>query len=80
MGKKREKITYVDDGRTLADMSGVKGGFRLPERNPYLPRASMKDQWETYKNAVKMMITPMLAVIVGIGIVYMLVYVAFTLM
>ena len=80
MGKKKEKITYVDDGRTIADMSGIKGGFRLPERNPYQPRASMKAQWETYKNAVKMMITPMLVVIVGICIIYMLVWVAFTLM
>ena len=80
MGKKKEKITYIDDGRTIADMSGVKGGFRLPDRDPYRPRASMKEQWETYKNAVKMMITPMLTVVVGICIVYMLVWVAFVLM
>ena len=77
MGKKKEKITYIDDGRTIADMSGVKGGMRLPERQPYRPRASLKEQWQTYKNAVKMMITPMLVVIVGICIIYMLLSVVF---
>lgn len=77
--KKKEKIRYIDDGRTIADMSGVGGG-RLPQRNPLLPRASLKEQWQTYIAAVKMMLTPMLVVIVGICIVYMVLHAVFWLM
>ena len=75
MGKK-EKITYVDDGRTLADMSGVTGGF---SRKPSY-RASFKEQWKTYWNAVKLMFVPMLVVICALCIIYMLIYVAFLFM
>lgn len=71
MGKKKEKVTYIDDGRTIADMSGVGGG-RLPKRPEGMPRASLKEQWQTYKAAVKMMIVPMLTVLTGIGIIYMI--------
>ena len=74
MGKKKEKITYIDDGRTLADMSGVKGG--IPTRSP-LYRASFKEQWKTYWSAVKLMFGPMLVVICALCIIYMLLYAAF---
>ncbi len=79
MGKKKEKVTYVDDGRTLADMSNV-GGRRLPSRNPSHPRPEWKDVWKTYFAAVKMMIGPMLVVIVGLCIVYMIAYFIFSVM
>ena len=71
MGKriKKEKITYIDDGRTLADMSGVTGG-RLGRRNPNAPRPAAKDVWSTYWNAVKMMFLPMLATIGAICIIF----------
>ena len=74
MGKKKEKITYIDDGRTLADMSGV-GGSRLNDRNPYRPRPEFKEVWKTYWNAVKMMIKPMLVVIGALVLVYLIMYV-----
>ncbi len=75
MGKKpkKEKVRYYDDGRTLADMSGVSGP-RL-SRNPNKPRSSLKEQWKTYWSAVKRMFVPMLFVIVALCIVYMLAYV-----
>ena len=76
MGKKKEKITYVDDGRTIADMSGVSGGGRLNDRNPYRPSPKFKDVWKTYWGAVRMMIKPMLIVIAAISIVYLLSYLA----
>ncbi len=78
MGKKpkKEKVRYYDDGRSLADMSGVPGP-RLSRSNPYKPRASFKEQWKTYWGAVKMMFVPMLFVIVCLGIVYMLAWVYF---
>lgn len=70
--KKKEKITYIDDGRTLADMSGVSAGMRLSNRNPARPRPRAKDVWSTYWNAVKMMFFPMLAVMGGIVIIYLI--------
>lgn len=71
MGKKikKEKITYIDDGRTLADMSAIPGG-RLGSRNPYGPRSSAKDKWNTYWSAVRMMFLPMLATIGAICVIF----------
>lgn len=78
MGKKKEKIRYIDDGRTLADMSGV--GARLPKRNGATPRPDPKEVWKTYWNAVKMMFVPMLVVIAGLIVVYLIAYALFMLM
>lgn len=76
MGKKKEKITYVDDGRTIADMSDVHSGSRLGDRNPYRPKPKFKDVWSTYWNAVRMMVKPMLVVIAAMAVVYLLAYLA----
>jgi hypothetical protein len=73
MGKKKEKIRYVDDGRTIADMSGVSGP-RLGNRNPYRPRPSAREVWKTYWNAVKMMIGPLIVVVTGICVVYLILW------
>ena len=75
MGKKKEKVTYVDDGRTIADMSGVSGS-RLGNRNPYKSAPKFKDVWRTYWAAVRMMIRPMLVVIAFLAIFYLLAYLA----
>lgn len=77
MGKKREKVTYIDDGRTLADMSGVSG-VGLP-RNPVRPKNRFKDVWATYWNAVKMMFLPMLVVIGALVVIYSVIYLLFSL-
>ena len=69
--KKKEKITYIDDGRTIADMSGVSSGPQL-RRSPGRPHPGFKAVWNTYWNAVKMMFMPMLAVICGLIIIYMI--------
>jgi len=76
MGKnkgKKEKVRYYDDGRTVADMSGVKDR-RLPGGDPLRPRATAKEKWDTYWNAVKMMFGPMLVVLVGLCILFMIGY------
>ena len=78
MAKKKEKIRYVDDGRTIADMSGISGP-RLGDRNPYRPRPSAKEVWKTYWNAVKMMIGPMITVVCALGVIYMILYFVFLL-
>ncbi len=78
MGKKnkKEKITYIDDGRTLADMSGIPGG-RLGRRNPGAPRSTAKEKWDTYWSAVKMMFLPMLATMGAICIIFAILYLVF---
>jgi hypothetical protein len=77
MSKKKEKITYVDDGRTIADMSAMRNGTRLHDRNPYRPKPKFKDVWKTYWSAVRMMVKPMLVVIAAMAVVYLLAYLAF---
>ena len=76
MAKKKDKVKYVDDGRTLADMSGLKSGPRLGS-NPYRQPLKFKDVMRTYFSAVKMMFGPMLVVIVGLGIAYMVAWFVF---
>ncbi|MBQ3589655.1 MAG: hypothetical protein II980_04300 [Clostridia bacterium] len=70
--KTKKKITYVDDGRTIADMSAV-GGKKASEKKQ---GSNLKSQWQTYKDTVKMMFVPMLIVLgiiaVAFGIVYLL--------
>lgn len=75
--KRKEKITYIDDGRTIADMSNVGSGSRLPSRPHYVPRAPFKEQAKTFFGAMKMMFTPMLVVIVAICVLYMILYAIF---
>ncbi|MBQ2892659.1 MAG: hypothetical protein IJE24_00835 [Oscillospiraceae bacterium] len=77
MGKKKEKITYVDDGRTLADMSGLSG-TRLT-RSAGKPASRFKEAWKTYWNAVRMMFLPMLAVIGALVVLYGVMYLIFSL-
>ncbi len=57
---KKEKVIYIDDGRTIADMSGL-----APRRDWFKKgtTSSFKDIWRTYFSAVKMMIKPMLVVL-----------------
>ena len=73
MEKKKEKVTYVDDGRTIADMSALDGRRKPSERKdpkrqaaPHLlpgRHSTLKEQAQTYFAAVRMMFLPMLVVI-----------------
>lgn len=74
--KKKEKITYIDDGRTIADMSGVSSGPRLGGSGSR-PAPDPKEVWKTYWGAVKMMFVPMLVVVCAIVILYMILYAVF---
>lgn len=77
MGKKKEKITYVDDGRTVADMSGVTSGFRSSARPKYQPPASVKEQLSTFFGAMKMMFLPMLTVVGALVVIYLIIMLFF---
>lgn len=70
--KKKEKVIYVDDGRSLADMSGVTSPGLSGNSARY--RASFKEQWQTYWSAVKMTVKPMLLVIAALCIAYGILY------
>lgn len=73
--KKKNKTVYVDDGSRIADMSS----FRAPAKagNQSRPRASFKEQFQTYINAVKLMFLPMLAVLgmLALALAFFLVYI-----
>ncbi len=73
---KKEKIHYVDDGRTIADMSAVSGG-RLPKRPKGVPGSTWKEKWQTYIGAVKMMLGPMIAVITVLVVIYLILWAVF---
>lgn len=73
---KKPKVSYIDDGRSLADMSAV-GGRRLPKRGT---SASFGEIWSTYWSAVRMMVKPMLVVIACLCAVYTLLALAFRFM
>ena len=76
MGKKekKEKVTYIDDGRTLADMSGVRGGFS--RKGSDRPPIRFGDAWRTYWDSFKMMLLPALVLIGGMGALYFLMWLA----
>lgn len=78
MGKKKEKITYIDDGRTIADMSNVSGGFFHKSRPEWHPRPSVKEVWNTYWAAVKLMVRPMLVAVGGLTVIFVILYILFS--
>ena len=75
---KKKKPQYVDDGRTIADMSGVTGMKKRPDKfdNLERPDSSFKAQWKTYWSTVKVMLLPMFIVLgiicVAFGLMYIL--------
>lgn len=74
---KKQKITYIDDGRTIADMSV------LPQRSSLTKGgtvSSFKDIWRTYWQATKMMFLPTLAAVGLLLVIYLIVTVIFWLM
>ena len=78
--EKKEKITYIDDGRTFADMSnvhGLGGEFKFSKMGT---TSSPKDIWNTYWSAVKFMFKPMLVVIGFLCALFGMAYIAFVMM
>lgn len=72
---KKEKIKYIDDGRTIADMSGVSGG--TPQWAKRGTSSSFKDIRRTYWSAVRMMFKPMLVVIGFLLVAFLIVTLIF---
>lgn len=74
---KKEKVTYIDDGRTIADMSGLQQG---PSWTRGGTTSSFKEIWRTYWQATKMMFLPTLAIVGMLLVVYLIVMFIFWLM
>ena len=81
--KKKPKTVYIDDGRTICDMSaldrarGKSSDTSLAQ--PKQPsqgrvRASVKEQLRTYFEAVKMMLLPMLVVLGVISVAFFIMW------
>ena len=78
--KKKEKITYIDDGRSFADLSNVHGLGGDIKFSKIGTTSSPRDIWNTYWDAVKFMFKPMLVVIGFLCVLFGLAYIAFTFM
>ena len=81
--KKKDRVIYIDDGSTIADMSGtsrpnpILGGRNSINRgNTNKRRGTAMEQWNTYKSAVRQMFLPMLVVMgiltVAFGVMYLI--------
>ncbi len=76
--KQREKIRYIDDGSTIADMSGLHPARPRPrprrDGGKPAPVTRRGQIWQTYKDAVRSMLAPMLVFIGGMSLVFLLVW------
>ena len=77
--KKKEKITYIDDGRSFADLSNVQGmsGMKFSKTGT---TSSPKEIWDTYWAAVRFMFKPMLVVMGFLTVIFFLTYIIFMFM
>lgn len=66
--KKEQKIIYIDDGSTVADMRGTYG-----KKGPPKPRSTFREKARTYFSVVKKMILPLLATLLAFTVVYLIV-------
>ena len=68
--KSKNKTVYVDDGRRIADMSGLYGSSPAGRNT-----SSFKEQFKTYISTVKLMIVPMFITIGIIAAAFLLLYI-----
>ena len=62
--KKEQKIVYIDDGSTVADMSGTR-----KQKTPR-QKATFKEQAHTFFTVMKKMVVPMLITLLVLTIMY----------
>ncbi len=65
--EKKQKIVYIDDGSTVADMSGT-----FKKKRPPRQKSTAKEKMRTYFSVVKKMILPMLCTLLAFTLVYFL--------
>ena len=62
--KKEEKIIYIDDGSTIADMSGTHKG-KAPRQ-----KSTAREKARTYFTVVKKMILPLICTLLAFSVVF----------
>ena len=72
--KKKQKTAYIDDGSTIANMSWL-GSSKFSRIEGARPNASLREQFKTYTEAVKMMFLPMCAVLGILALAFLIVYI-----
>ena len=76
--KKKEKVTYIDDGRTLYEMSGTsKPGVFLGGKNDNKNKKSKstrREEFNTFVTTMRHMILPMFVVMGIITFAYVIMY------
>ena len=72
--KKKPKVKYIDDGRTIADMSGIRG----VDKRYTGPKGGFKAQLTTYWNTVKLMFVPMMVTIGIISLAFFIMWLMLT--
>lgn len=72
----KEKVVYIDDGSTVADMTpGDENGKRREKRErSYAPHAPLRDQLRTFTDAQRMMLLPMLVMLGIIALAFLILY------
>ena len=74
---KKEKIEYVDDGRTLANMSDVQPGMSRYFRNDAPSYSTFREKWSTFWMAFRLMLMPTLVVSLALAALYLTMYLLF---
>lgn len=80
MAKKKEKIIWVDDGRTIADMSGIsRKGYTDPNTQkhgkPLKAGYPLKEHLRTFFDAMGFMLLPTLAIAGLLAVTFAIVYI-----
>ncbi len=73
--QKKPKVKYIDDGRTIADMSA----FGTVDKRYTGPKGGFKASLQTYWNAVKLMFVPMMVTIGIISLAFLIMWLMLTL-
>ena len=77
--QKKEKPVYIDDGRTIADMSGVdRGASKYFSDTPSY--STGKEKWTTFFDAFRMMLLPTAVFGAGLLVLFGLMYLLFKIM
>ena len=72
---KKDKVVYVDDNRTIADMSHVdRNGYREKSAPKKKVDNSYAARKETFFTAMRMMVKPMLFVLIVLTASFLLMY------
>ena len=72
MDQETEKMTYINDGNTTADMPGVDVDQELKAQSQSNSDFCFKELWNTYWSATKKIIIPMLIFVGAMVILFLL--------